>query len=206
MIRYHPSDTTLLAAAAGSFPEPHRRVLAVHLARCPHCTERLLEVETLGGVLLDELPAAVMADDALTHAMARLDDIPQVHHQDDLPAPVSLESLATGRWRWSGPGIAMMPLIRRDATNSRLDLIRVAPGSALLEHSHSAFETTVVLTGAFEDGHETFGVGDYAEADGETKHRPRALPGDACICLIATTGHLSTRGLLGRLVRPLLGM
>ncbi len=99
-----------------------------------------------------------------------------------------------------------MPLIRRDPTNSRLDLIRVAPGAALLEHSHTAFETTVVLTGAFEDGHETFGVGDYAEADGDTKHRPRALPGEVCICLIATTGHLSTRGLLGRLVRPLLGM
>jgi putative transcriptional regulator len=180
--------------------------LAVHLAQCPDCVERLREMETLGGVLLDALPAATMAADALTQVMARLEEVSRAPHQDALPAPISLQSLATGRWRWSGPGIAMMPLIRRDATNSRLDLIRVASGAALLEHSHTSFETTVVLTGAFEDGHQTFAVGDFAEADGETEHRPHALPGETCICLIATTGHLSTRGLLGRLVRPLLGM
>jgi putative transcriptional regulator len=206
MIQCHPSDTTLLGAAAGSLPEPHRRVLAVHLAQCPDCAERLREMETLGGALLDALPAAAMAPDALARVMAQLNDVSKMSYPDVLPAPVSLQSLATGRWRWSGPGIAIMSLISRDATNSRLDLIRVASGAALLEHRHTAFETTVVLTGAFEDGHQTFAVGDFAEADGETEHRPHALPGETCICLIATTGHLSTRGLLGRLVRPLLGM
>ncbi len=206
MIRHHPSDLTLMSAASGSLPEPHRRVLAVHLAKCPDCAERLHEMRTLGGALLDGLPLAAMAADALTRLMARLDDVPQIPDRDALPAPISLTSLATGRWRWSGPGIAMMSLIRRDATNSRLDLIRVAPGAALLEHGHTEFETTVVLTGAFEDGHDTFSIGDFAEADGEMKHRPRALAGEECVCLIATTGHLSARGFLGRLVRPLLGM
>ena len=36
------------------------------------------------------------------------------------------------------PGIAMMNLLPRDATDSRLDLIRVAPGTALLTHGHTA--------------------------------------------------------------------
>ena len=35
---------------------------------------------------------------------------------------------------------------------------------------------------------------------------PRALPGEDCVCLIATTHHLRPHGWLGRLVRPLLGM
>jgi putative transcriptional regulator len=206
MILHHPSDPTLLLATSGSLPEPHRRVLAVHLANCPICAEHLREMQTLGGALLDALPPATMTTGALTQTLARLGDVAQTPHQHDIPAPISLSSLATGRWRWTGPGIAMMSLIRRDATHSRLDLIRVAPGAALLEHGHTAFETTVVLTGAFEDGHETYSPGDFAEADGEMKHRPRALAGEECVCLIATTGHLSARGLLGRLVRPLLGM
>jgi putative transcriptional regulator len=100
----------------------------------------------------------------------------------------------------------MMSLARRDASNTRLDLIRVTPGTALLEHGHTGLETTVILQGAFDDGIGCYQVGDFGEADGTLNHRPRALAGEDCICLVATSGHLSARGLLGRLVRPLLGM
>ena len=63
----------------------------------------------------------------------------------------------------------------------------------------------MVLQGAFDDDIEHYHVGDFAEADGQLNHCPRALPGPDCICLIATSGRLAARGLLGKLVRPLLG-
>lgn len=204
MMRHHPSDSTLLAYAAATLPEPHARVVAFHAAHCPECARTLREAEAIGGGLLAQLPPATMAPDALARALARLDNAPAP--AEPPPAPTTLAALMTGRWHWSGPGIAMMPLIRRDASDSRLDLIRVAPGTALLRHGHTGFEMTCVLQGAFDDGTGEYHVGDVAESDTALDHQPMALPGEVCICLIATTGHLRPHGWLGRLVRPLLGM
>ena len=204
MIRHHPSDTILFACAAGRLAEPHARIVAVHAACCPQCAEALRQAETFGGALLQTLAPVPLAPDALQRSLERLDIAPV--RADPPPAPVTLAALQTGRWRWAGPGIAIMKLIPRDKTNSRLDLIRVAPGTALLGHGHGGFEMTCVLQGAFDDGTGKYYVGDVAEGDAELNHQPMALPGEDCICLISTTGHLRPHGLLGRLVRPLLGM
>lgn len=206
MSRHHPSETTLLTYAAGSLPLAHRRVVAVHAASCPHCAADIRALEAAAGVLLNDVQPAPVAPDALTRVLARLEEHPASGPPLLPTLPATLETLAIGRWRWSGPGVAMMPLIRRDASNTRLDLIRVAPGTALLAHGHTQLETTAVLQGAFDDGISRYQTGDFAEADGALEHRPRALAGADCICLIATSGRLSARGLLGRLVRPLLGM
>ncbi len=204
MSRHHPSETTLLAYAAGSLPAPHVRVVAVHLASCPACAADVRALEAAGGALIGALPPAGLGTDALARLLDRLGE--PAPRAVWTKAPVTLESLATGRWRWSGPGIAMMPLLKRDSSNTRLDLIRVSPGIGLLEHGHTGFETTVVLQGAFDDGLERYETGDFGEADAATDHCPTALPGPDCICLIATSAHLRPHSLIGQLVRPLLGM
>ena len=203
MIQHHPSQVTLLSYAAGTLPEAHARVVAAHLTFCPECTQALRQAEAVGGALITDLPPSLMSPNALARTLDRLQAPPATEPQ---PGPATLTGLATGRWRWTGPGIAMMPLLRRDASDSRLDLIRVAPGVALLEHGHTGHESTCVLQGAFQDGIGEYGVGDFMEADDDFAHHPTALAGEACICLIATSGHLRPRSLLGWLVRPLLGM
>ncbi|WP_428490669.1 ChrR family anti-sigma-E factor [Rhodopila sp.] len=204
MIGHHPSELTLLGYAAGTLAEPHPRVVAVHVARCAACRAVLRRAEEAGGVLLDSLSPASLAPDALARTLARLNTPAPIDEPE--PVAVTLDGLAKGRWRWLGPNIAMMTLVPRGPNDSRLDLIRAAPGTGLLEHSHSDFETTCVLQGAFDDVTGKYHVGDFAEADGGLAHRPTALPGEECICLIATGGRLRARGLLGRLVRPLIGM
>lgn len=206
MTRHHPSETTLLAHAAGSLPAPHRQVVAVHLASCPDCAADLSALTAAAGALLQSLPSADFAEDALARLMTRLDEPVPPAPSPVRSDPLTLATLATGRWRWSGPGIALMPLLPRDSSDTRLDLIRVAPGTALLEHGHTGLETTVILQGAFDDGIARYEAGDFGEAEGDTDHCPRALPGPDCICLIATSAHLKPHSLLGRMVRPLLGM
>jgi putative transcriptional regulator len=203
MIQHHPSEETLLTCAAGTLPEPHARVVTAHVAFCPNCARALRQAEAVGGALLADLPPSRLARDALARTLNRL-GAPSA--TEPSPVPATLTGLATGRWRWTGPGIAMMPLLRRDASDSRLDLIRVAAGIALLEHGHTGRESTCVLQGAFHDGVGEYHVGDFMEVDGGRAHRPTALAGETCICLIATSGHLRPRGLLGWLARPLLGM
>jgi len=204
MIRHHPAEASLIACAAGTMPTAHARVIEVHAARCPACASGLRAAEAAGGALLDALPPAPMAPDALARTLARL-DATSVEAVPATPA-FDLAALASGRWRRVAPGIAMMKLLPRDASDSRLDLIRVAPGRALLTHGHTGPETTCVLSGAFADGTGTFATGDCVEADAALDHTPRALAGEDCVCLIATTHHLRPHGWLGRLVRPLLGM
>jgi putative transcriptional regulator len=203
MIRHHPSEATLVAYAAGSLPEPHIRTVAAHLALCPACAAALTDLTEIGGALIEEIEPSLLAPDALAKTLARLDVPPR---PEPPPPAVTLDGIAVKRWRWTGPGIAMMTLIARDRTGTRLDLIRVAPGTGLLHHGHTGFETTCVMRGSYDDGLERYETGDFAESDAEELHRPMALPGEDCVCLMATTGRLQPTGLLGRLIRPLLGM
>jgi putative transcriptional regulator len=204
MIRHHPAETTLFACAAGTLPAAHAEVIRVHAALCPACAAGLALAEAAGGVLLEALAPTAMAEDALARTLARLDHV--VPAPAPAPARFDVAALASGRWRRVAPGIAMMPLLRRDATDSRLDLIRVAPGRALLSHGHSGAETTCVLAGTFSDETGDYGFGDCMETDTALAHQPRARGEEECICLIAVTHHLQPKSWLGRLVRPLLGM
>lgn len=205
MNRRHPSEATLLAYVAGTLPTPHSIVIRTHLALCGECRETIRLATALGGALLEDAPPAAMAGDALARTLARLGE------PDRSPAPAriptTVEDFATGRWRWLGPGIRLMPLIRRDRDDARLDLIRVAPGIALPGHGHTGSEVTCVLQGAFGDETGEYHPGDVAEGDEDLDHQPVALDtGRECICLIATTGRLRGHSWLARLAQPIFGI
>ena len=118
-----------------------------------------------------------------------------------------MADFATGRWIWLGPGIRLMPLIPRGADDTRLDLIRVAPGIALPAHGHTGDEIACVLQGAFGDETGTYAAGDCAEGDPSLDHEPKALDvGEQCVCLIATTGRLRAHGWFARMIQPLFGI
>jgi putative transcriptional regulator len=234
MIRHHPSEATLIAHAAGHLPALHARVLAVHLSACPHCRGELQRLEEVGGELLAALPPAPLQPDALARTLARLDQEAMApppaaasavasaagpaaaaapatapataRTAAGAPAPVTLEALAVGRWWWLGPGIRLMPLSRRDASGTRLDLIRVAPGVAMPGHGHTGSEMACILQGAYADETGEYSAYDIAEGDAALDHTPVASPGADCICLIATTGRLRGHTWLARLVQPLIGV
>ncbi|MBV8536625.1 MAG: cupin domain-containing protein [Alphaproteobacteria bacterium] len=208
MIRHHPSDTTLVGHAAGTLLPLHAQVLGLHLAQCPACRRAIGVGEELGGALLEAEPPVAMANDALARATARLDAMPVE------PPRVAARAVSPGldawmrgrRWRPVGLGIKLMPLVPRDATGTRLDLIRVSPGVALPRHEHTGPEIACILEGGFADATGEYHVGDIAEGDVGLDHQPRALAGEECVCLIATTGYLRARSRLVRLLQPVFGI
>lgn len=64
-------------------------------------------------------------------------------------------------------------------------LMRLDPGQAAPEHSHSALEATVVLEGKFEDGHGVYKRGDLVLGRPGVRHRPAAHGNEMCICYVA---------------------
>ncbi|MEL7042002.1 MAG: cupin domain-containing protein [Pseudomonadota bacterium] len=64
-------------------------------------------------------------------------------------------------------------------------LMRLDPGQAAPEHSHSVLEATVVLEGQFEDGHGIYNRGDLVLGRPGVRHRPAAHGDDMCICYVA---------------------
>lgn len=211
-ISHHPSEATLLAYAAGGLDEGSSVVLAAHLGVCPDCRQAVRVCEAVGGQILATLQGTGMATDALTRALARLDTpvppekVPAAAPTSlGFPLPHALSPYPLGNWRWIAPGIRHILVLPRRAGRSGLHLLRIAPGIALPGHGHAGNEFACILTGSYTDETGRYRPGDLAEMDTGDEHMPVADTGEGCICLIATDAKLRFRGLLPRLLQPVIG-
>jgi putative transcriptional regulator len=210
-ILHHPEQDLLLAYAGGATDEATGLILATHLAFCADCRATVALAERVGGVLLNELPPAPLADDALAAALARLNDarepmLRRTPSRDGTPEPLRTYlggDLRDVRWRRMGPRLAYLPLLRRGGVNVRL--LRGAPGTPVGDHSHRGLEYTLVLAGGFTDVTGSYGPGDLQIASGDLTHNPIADAGEDCINLAVTTAPLKFDNLLQKIVALLFG-
>jgi putative transcriptional regulator len=202
VITHHPSEATITSYATGSLPEGLALVVATHLFACPVCRRLNQTLEAVGGVMLEDLPPASMAPDALALVLARSErPVPArkpLRTEPGLPPP--LNHCSFGPWWPVGAGIRWRPL--RVGGSAWAGLLQVAPGRALPQHGHDGLELTCVLQGSFSDATGQYRAGDVAEPDGDD-HQPRVDSPDTCLCVIASEG-MRLRGLLG-LAQRLLG-
>jgi putative transcriptional regulator len=204
---HHPTDETLLGFATGGLDEAYRVVVATHLGHCPSCRAAVLAAERVGGLVLEGLDAAPLADGALERTLARLGDAGPPPPPPPPPGmPASLAGYRLGRWRSIAPGLAISTILPPKSGRAALHALRVVPGMRLANHGHVGLELTTVLQGAFADSGERYAAGDVAEHDEADDHAPVALPGETCVCLIAFSGKLRFRHWLPRLVQPFFGV
>ena len=208
-IRHHPDDAMLLAHASGHLEAGTSLVLASHLELCERCRERQGELDALGGVLLDALEPAALADDAFARTLARIDaGMPPraprtVTPPPPLPPgadwPAALAHCSATRWRWIAPGMRWSRVTVPGSPRANVFLLRMGAGRYLSPHGHRGVEMTQVLYGSFHDGRALFGAGDFDLADGEIRHQPAVQEGSECICLTAVDGRLCFEGVMARL-------
>jgi len=208
-ITQHPSDATLAAFASGTLDEARGLVVATHLSLCAQCRKAVRAFEHVGGVLLDDLPPSEMSAGALARAVTALDRpqtpppaaaAPRDLHGENLPAP--LASYELGSWRWIGRGVQWRPVALRAADDTRVFMLKAAPGTRLPRHRHTGTEWTCVFEGAFRHDLGRYGPGDFDEADESMEHNPVVEDGVACICLVALQGSIELQGWMGRLLQP----
>lgn len=216
-IRHHLDEASLLSYAAGSMSQGMALVTACHLAMCPDCRERARASEAIGGALMENLQPATVADDALAQVLAAIDnqDVPvditpvvraKPTVSSEVPAPLADyigDSFDDVEWKRIVPGVYYFDLPCQSGGVSRL--LRIAPGKAMLPHTHDGNELTLVLKGSFSDEVGRFAAGDIADLDDQVEHQPLVDSREDCICLVATDAPLKFTTLLGRLMQPMTG-
>ncbi len=173
------------------------------------------QADPLGGAFLGEETPADLSPAALDQVLARIEAAgardtraAEFATRGDsidaevaaLPSPLreaALAALTADRWRLGGVGIRRLILGASDAAQA--ELMRIEPGFGTPTHDHTAEELTLIVTGAYDDGHAWYGPGDLTVAEPGFAHAPTALKGDICYVLAVTYGPPRFLGLFGGL-------
>ena len=213
-ITHHPSEETLLSLASGALRAGPALVVSVHLEGCAVCRNRLAGFQSLGGVLLEEMPPVELEAGALEKTLSLLDVVaappplsttPTTKPVLGLELPRAMRDCEIGPWRWLGPGFQWSRVQLAGSPEERIMFIRGKAGLPLPAHGHTGVEYMQILSGTLNDERGQFLAGDLDEAGEEIDHRPDVDASSDCVCLAALDGDIRLHSLLGRLVRPLVG-
>lgn len=211
---YHPSNDWLEQYAAGSLFAGQALCVAVHVSLCSECRQQVATLQSLGGVLLQQVGTADIADVLLDKVFAAIDAQPaavveatataEVH--SDIPRPLRrLIPRGYDAMAWSRV-LPSMRLAQLDVGDQhcQVSLQRVRPGGKIALHDHRGTEVTLVLRGAFSDDDGAYRVGDFLVREPSQPHQPIATQNEECICLAALTAPVRFTGPLMRWVNPFL--
>lgn len=214
-VHHHPPDELLAAFAAGTLDLGQHIAVATHLVGCASCRAAVRAMEHVGGAVLAALPPAAMSDGSFEALERRLNESRETsvaaRHRGqafhDVPGlPGFLHSYPDSSWRWIAPKVHLRPIRLPEPSETRVFLLRSSPGTRMIEHTHTGFEMTCVLSGSFVHAGGRFGPGDFDFGDGAVDHDIRIDSTDDCICLVAMQGDLKLNGVIGRLLQPLIRM
>ncbi len=217
-IHHHLDAATLMRYATGDLDPAFTIVVASHLAICDRCRQDVRLAEALGGDCLDAVPEATLSDGAFARLTSRLDadeDAPvsNVREADfgrrsEIPLPLrrlvgtSLDDIG---WRRVVPGV-QRHRIALPGTDSSLYMLKIGPGRKMPEHGHGGTEMTLILRGSYSDAFGQYRAGDVADLDEHVEHQPMVDSDEPCICLVATEQPTRFKGIVSRLMQPLVGI
>lgn len=213
-INHHPSDETLMRMATGTLSAGPALVVSVHLEGCAVCRDRMANFEVIGGAILDEMPPVPLAADRFGRTMERLEvaqpsrakDRTMVKHPElGIELPRAMRDCEVGPWKWLGPGFKWSKVRIAGSPDAKVMLLKGKAGLHLPAHGHTGLEFMQILSGSLSDQRGQYFPGDLDEAGDDVDHRPVVGQESDCICLAALEGDTRLHGLLGRLLRPIVG-
>ncbi|MDO6748243.1 ChrR family anti-sigma-E factor [Gilvimarinus sp. 1_MG-2023] len=192
MSNHHPDDITMLDYTAGTLPMAQSLAIAVHLFLCESCRSRAAQLNTLGGVVLEQSTPQNISVQDFDQFMADLDE-----NLTNTAEPTKMEGsrqhplaqflperLTDINWRQQTKEIAEYDLSSAlGASGYRVALQKIKAGARVPEHTHKGQELTVILNGGFSDELGVYHAGDFIARDASHKHTPTALQNEDCICL-----------------------
>ncbi len=209
-IAHHPDPATLMSYAAGSLAEPLSVVVASHVEMCAACRTDVSHLEALGAALLERVePVAARTPELNVQPERARTFANSVRSDGVLPAAIArLVGGGIDKVHWSivAPGVQGCKLPVSHPGEGLLMLLKIGAGKRVPEHGHGGSELTLVLTGSYSDATGHYGRGDVADLDEDIEHQPVVDPDGECICLIASETKAKFKGVLPRLLQPILGV
>lgn len=212
-INHHPSDETLVRLAAGTLGAGPALVVSVHLEGCAVCRDRLARFEAVGGVILDDMPPALLSPNMFARTMEQLMSAQSLqpkkpamnrHPALGIELPKAMQDCEIGPWKWLGPGFRWSKVKIAGSPDAKVMLLKGRAGLHLPAHGHTGLELMQILSGSLSDERGRYVPGDLDEADSDVDHSP-VVGEEDCICLAALEGDTRLHGFLGRLLRPIVG-
>ena len=221
-INHHLSDETLAEYASGALTDALEVVVACHLTLCPSCRERAEFADEMGGYFIDSAEAAtptLSANEMLnkiratppaanTESMSTTQITEQAKsaaYMAGIPAPLAkrlTKNFDDLPWKWMAKGIHSYNLHEGKKSDGAFKLLKIQPGTELIEHSHGGHELTLILHGSYTDAYGHFGVGDIADFGPDDTHKPVIDSSEPCIALIASNSPARFKGLVGKMIQP----
>jgi len=210
-ITHHPPEDLLADFAIGKLEEAEHLVVAVHTAQCECCRRFIKAIERFAGTAIENVEPVAMPVGSFDAVMARIQATSEVQNHKNVAADVESENADLpeilqrrrfGKRRRIAPGVNLRPILLPESSRSRAFLLQSAPGTRMLEHSHSGNELTCVLKGSFSHEGGRYVPGDFDFGDESVDHRPIVGNEGPCLCVVAMTGDLRMNGFLGRLISP----
>jgi putative transcriptional regulator len=190
-----PSDEILLKYSAGTLDPALRLLVQRHLELSPQTRLRLADFDQFGGLMLASETEMSMTAGSLDRALARI-AATQPEANDALEWP----PLGSLNWRWIGPGRSLAN-VEIPGSTLKAYALKIAPGKAMLQHSHADREWTLIVQGAYRDETGEFHTGAFIEEDESTLHSPVAFGDAECICLAVMSGPLTSPSMMGTFAR-----
>jgi anti-sigma factor ChrR (cupin superfamily) len=88
-----------------------------------------------------------------------------------------------GGWRQLRKGIQIKRLVRDDARNIQMDILKIEPGFKDFPHWHNDWEWVYILEGDLEDEKGIHRPGDFIINQRDVRHQPTSKEGCTLICV-----------------------
>ncbi|RUO65387.1 anti-ECFsigma factor, ChrR [Pseudidiomarina planktonica] len=213
MIKSHPSEANLFQYVAGELSAGLSLVMATHVDMCSQCQAAVADIEEtlckqefgstepLEALNCEQMMAAIFASSA-----------PKSVVRTPVESMLSLEgkrfnlpnTLARNRDR-IGPWSHMVGKLWRApmqvSSDSSVNLIYMAQGATVPEHTHKGTEATLVVNGTFNDEHDSYHDGDFILLNEKHRHSPQTQQED-CLTLASLDAPLHFTSGISRLLNP----
>ncbi len=211
-IHSHPPEDMLLGYTSGKLQDGFNMVLGCHINMCPTCRESLHLHQEIGGEMIcTQTPTGMNTSAQATLDMLRKEcepspkviASPSNHNPSGIPFPLSShlgEKIEKLKWQKLAPGLKQHVLDLPGQALARL--IWIGKGVSVPSHGHNGDELTLVLSGGYYDGEQSFTKGDLQWADHASPHQPIAMDDGPCLTLAVTDAPIVFQNILPKLLQP----
>jgi putative transcriptional regulator len=201
-MKHHPSNDTLKQYAEGTIDACNGLIVAAHLERCPHCSDRTRELEAqMADYELVEVASSNNIEVDMAAMLGQITGLQQASGEASrvssavtvevngktFQLPSALKGIVGNLQEWKSYGGKVFSASFDIGEQERVSLLYIGEGVQVPQHTHKGTEATLVLHGQFEDENGHYSKGDFMIEDGQTKHTPRTMKGQDCLCLTVLT-------------------